>query len=566
MDKQFLKQIRYLGPYLRPHRKILILSFCLSGISTALGMLQPYFSKILIDNVFMVRDATILMPLLSVLIALLIISFFIRVTNSYIYTRYSAKVLFNMREDMFAHLQRIPIGFFTKKKIGDIFSRISSDMADIQAVVTEMIPNYLFNLLTCIITVAILFWLNWKMALLSLSFLPAALVIIRKLRPKLLDLGQHVAQSNADIAHFLFEAISNTSLIRAFGAEKVETGKLTEKQSHILQFILRYQILGAFSGSIPTAFVIINTLVVFGYGGTLVLDGTLTIGSLVAFSVYQGRVFGPLQGLLDSFLSVQKAKVSLARVREILDIEPASEAKGGQVIPEQKLDGDIAFEGVSFAYEKEEPILEDISFKIPTGKTTAIVGPSGIGKTTICHLLLRLFDPDSGQLTWGGIGLEKLSRDWLREKIAIVSQDTILFHTSILENIKFSKPEANDEEVIQAAKAASIHDFIESLPAGYDTTIGDRGVRLSGGQKQRICIARAVLLEPEILVLDEATAFLDSEVEKEINGTIHSLMRGKTIIVVSHRYSTVKHAEKMIVYKKNGIAYEGPVQDYAYAT
>lgn len=565
MQASFLKQIGYLGAYLRPHRRILVFSLMLSAFSTGLGLWQPYFSKLLIDNVFIAGDASKLFPLLFALIFLLVISFVIRVSNNYIYTRYSAGILFKMRSDLFAHLQKIPMSYFSKNKIGDIFSRISSDMADIQAFVTDTVPIYLFNFLTCVITGAILFWLNWKMALMSIAFMPVALIIIYKLRPKLLDLGHNVAQSNADIAHFLFESLGNTSLIRAFGAEKTETARLAEKQTHILKFILRYQVLGIFSGTVPTVFIILNTLVVFGYGGLLVLDGALTIGSLVAFSVYQGKVFGPLQALLDGFLTIQKSKVSLSRVREILDIAPAFEDEGETLLAPAELRGDIEFDRISFAYEKDEPVLRNVSFTIPSGKITAIVGPSGVGKTTICHLILKLFSPDTGILTWGGIGLETFNRAWLRKRIAIVTQDTFLFHTSILENIRFAKPEATEPEIIEAAKAARIHEFIHDLPDGYSTSIGDRGIRLSGGQRQRISIARAILMQPEILILDEATAFLDHKTEHEVRETIQALMKDKITIVVSHQQSAVTHADHIIALDKGGVIYQGPAQGFSHA-
>ncbi len=558
----FLQQIKYIGKYIHPRKRILFFSLSLTTISTALGMIQPYFAKILIDKVFLANNPQILMPILLALVLLLILSFIVRVSNSYIYTRYSARILFNMREDLFEHLQRIPLSFFAKNKIGDIYSRIASDMADIQALVTETIPHYLFNFLTCIITTIILFWLNWKMALMSLCFLPGALFIVHRIRPKLLNLANDVALSNADIAHFLFEALSNTSLIRAFGAEKLESEKLKEKQSHVLNILLKYQILGAFSGSVPTIFTIINTLVVFGYGGFLVLKGVMTIGSLVAFSVYQGRVFAPLQGLMDGFLAVQKSKVALTRVREILDIKPVCQGNSGSILKYGELCGEISFEQVSFAYDEGEPVLNNLSFQIPSGKVTALIGPSGAGKTTICHLIMKLFDPDSGRITLDGIDLKKLRTDWLKKQIALVSQDIFLFHTSILENIRFSKPLASDEQVMEAARAACIHDFIESLPDGYHTMAGDRGVRLSGGQKQRISIARSFLLEPKILILDEATAFLDASVEDRLKDTIHSMMDRKTIIVVSHRFSTIQNADKIIAHDKNGLFYEGTVKGY----
>jgi ABC-type bacteriocin/lantibiotic exporter with double-glycine peptidase domain len=562
MEQSFPRQVLYLSRYLRPHKKVLAVSFSLSAISTGLGMVQPLFAKYLIDKVLLAQQYRLLYPLIVAVISLLLLGFAIRVSNSYMYTRFSARVLFRMREDMFAHLQKVPFSFFSKRKIGDIYTRIASDMADIQALVTEMIPNYLFNLLTCLIAAGILLWLNWKMALMSFGFLPVAMFLVSKIRPRVLALSKKVAETNSDIAHFLFESLSGMSLIRAFGAEKLEHAKLKEKQSGVLNLLLQYQILGVFSSSVPLTYTILNTLVVFGYGGYLVMNGSLTIGSLVAFTIYQGRVFGPLQGIMDGYLGMQKSRIAIQRVREILDVRPAFQ-EDGQVVPAgEPFDGSIAFEKVCFAYEQEEPVLNDLSFEIPAGKVTAVVGPSGVGKTTICHLILRMFDPDSGRVVLDGIDLKEYKVEWLRKQIAIVSQDTFLFHTTILENIRFSKPEASDQDIVEASKAACIHEFIESLPNRYHTVVGDRGVRLSGGQKQRISIARSILMEPKVLILDEATAFLDASAEERLKRTLHLLMKDKTVVVISHRPSAIEWADKIIALRNGVLVYDGPVSGF----
>jgi ATP-binding cassette, subfamily B, bacterial len=557
------RQIRFVGKYFRPHKRVLVLSTLLSIISTALGLIQPYFAKILIDRVLLSGSSSLLIPVLACLVALLLLAFAIRVTNSYVYTHYSARLLFKMREDLLGHLQRIPLAFFSKSKIGDVYSRIASDMADIQQLCTETLPHFVFNVLTCIITVAILLWLNWQMALISFVFLPAGVAMLKRIRPKLTDLARKIAESNADIAHFLFESLSGTSLVRAFGAEALECQRLREKHTQALQILLRYQVLGALSGSVPTFFIVVNTLVVFGYGGSLVLGGTLSIGELVAFSIYQGRVFSLLQSLMDGFLVIQKSTVSLERVGEILRIEPAIGQDGDLFLADEELRGEISFHGVSFRYNENERVLRDLSLQIPAGQTTALIGPSGIGKSTICHLILRLFDPSSGTITLDGTDLRRFKIGWLRSQIALVSQDIFLFHTTILENIRYSRPEAGKEEVVEAAKAACIHDFILSLPQGYHTLVGDRGARLSGGQKQRISIARTILLKPKILLLDEATAFLDAAAEDNLKSTMAKLMHGRTVVVVSHRSSTIRNAQRLVALDTAGLLYEGPFDGFS---
>jgi ABC-type multidrug transport system fused ATPase/permease subunit len=425
-------------------------------------------------------------------------------------------------------------------------------MAEVQGMVTDIFPQYLFNCLTFLFTIAILLWLNWRMALLSLLILPVCVVLITIIRPRLLALSKSVTEANADIAHFLFESLSSTNLIRAYGAECAEGLKLHQQQNRLLRFLLRYQILGASSGSISILFVTINTLIVFGYGGLLVLDGAISVGGLVAFSIYQGRLLGPIQGIMDGYLAIQKTKIALFRVREILDIPKTNHRSGSRTISQRQFAGEICFQGVTFGYEPETPVCENLSLRIPSGCVTALVGPSGVGKTTICHLILRLMAPDTGRITLDGIDLQEIDLDWYRKQIALVSQDTFLFHTSILENIRFARPAASRDTVAAAARAACIDEFITGLPQGYDTNVGDRGLRLSGGQKQRISIARAILLDPRILILDEATAFLDPTVEDRLKQTIRELMQNRVVLVVSHRRSTISGADQVISMEQGG--------------
>jgi ATP-binding cassette, subfamily B, bacterial len=541
---------RYTGKYLKPHKKTVALTFGLSTVSIGLGMIQPLFAQLLIDTVLPTKNARLLLILLGVVVGLFLLSFGLKIVNSFLYTRYSAKVLFSMREDLFSHLQRVPFSFFSKARLGDIYSRMGTDIADIQLFLTDTVPSVLFTFLTCLITIIILIWLNWKMALMSFAFFPVGLWGISRLKPRILTLTRSMAEKNADIAHFLIESLEGNSLIRAYGAAPACCRRLNSLHSQMIGFLMRHQVLNATSGSIPLFFTIINTLVVFGYGGFLVMEGSMTIGGLVAFSVYQGRVFGPLQGLIDSFLVLQKSKVALDRVEEIMRVDTGPVAEGTQRISDEKLKGDIRFKDVFFSYTPEEPLFENLSFQIPPTTITALVGPSGAGKSTLCNLAMGLIDPQGGTITLDDIDIKTLDPEWLRKQFALVSQDTFLFHDTIFENIRFSKPEADEDAIITAAKMACIHDFIQTLPDGYNTIVGDRGVRLSGGQRQRVSIARAILRNPKILLLDEATAFLDHSAETQLKDTLRMLMLDKTLLIVSHRDSTISGASNTITLNK----------------
>ncbi len=560
------RQLRPLGRYVRPYRGVLLASFGLSAVTTVMAMAQPYFAKLFIDHVFVGGRTQVLMPLLAGLIVLFILGFGIRAANRYLYTRYSARMLFQMRHDLFRHLQFMDLRHLDRQKSGDLHSRMGTDLADIQALVTDTLPSVIFSALTCIATLVILLHLNLKMALLGLCFTPVALIGIWALRPRLLKLARQTAQKNAEISHFLFESLNHTRLVRSFSGQDRAEGKLARKHDGMLTLLLRHQVLSILAGAIPAAMVIVNTLIVFGYGGHLVLTHQLSIGSLVAISIYQGRLLGPLQGLLESVLTVQKAKVALARVAEIRQTptteDPHRHVPVGPVAsPTPRAQTGLAFSNVSFAYAQAEPVLKNVSFTIPKGKITALVGPSGSGKSTICHLIMKLYRPDAGRILWDGRDMDRLPSQWVHQRVALVSQDIHLLHASILDNIRFARPEATRAQAEAAARSAMIHKDIESLPNGYNSLVGDNGIRLSGGQKQRISIARALLIAPQILICDEATAFLDRDVEKQVAEVVERLMQDKTMVVVSHRPATVANAHHLIVCDRGEILYEGAAQN-----
>jgi ABC-type bacteriocin/lantibiotic exporter with double-glycine peptidase domain len=561
-EYSFKNQLKFVSKFIHPYKKYLVISLFLSIVSTCLGMVYPYFTKIIIDEVLLGGHSEWLLYVLLIIIVFVIFSFLLRVVNNYIYTLYSAKLLFDMRENLFSHIHKIPLIIFSQKKIGDVHARLSADMGNIQGFITNTLPECLFNVLTCIFTASILLYLNWKMALMCYAIVPGGFFILYKLRAKLIKVSRDLIEKNAEISHFLFESLSGVSTIRAFNAEDKEKYNLKTHHGKLLKTILREQVLGACIGSVPTLFRIINTIVIFGYGGYFAIQGKITIGTLVAFSSYTGRVFGPIKGLMDAYLAVQQSKVSLHRIKSIYDIKPAFYLSEGSVTKSKdELSGSFKMQNVCYGYDTNTNIIDDVSLSILPGKINAIIGQTGAGKTTLCHLMMRLFDPDSGIIKLDDIDIKEYKIRWLRQNISIVTQESFLFNTSIRENINISKPDATENEIVESAKTAYIHDFVKSLPYGYDTVVGDKGVRLSGGQKQRISIARAILLNPQVLIMDEATSSLDVSTEENLKEMLNQIMKNKTIIIVSHRLSTIRRSDHVIMLHEGKKIEEGHPED-----
>lgn len=528
----------------------------LSIFATLFGLGYPLFAKFFIDEVLLQGNTHLLFILTVGMFTLALLSFCLGSVNRYLYTWISTRILFDMRIVLYQHLQKLSLLFYTRTKIGEILSRINTDLAEVQRIITDALLSAFTNILTLIGTTGFLLWLNYKLFLASSLLIPFATLGLRYFRPKIADMTREIRDRNADLGSFLIETFSGIKLIKAFGAESLQAERFARKHQEYVRAVLKLQKLSIFSSSIPGLLLPSTSLIVFLYGGHLVITGGMTIGDLIAFSAYLIRVFGPVQGLMGLYIQLQRVRISLERIFELMAIEPEVKEKEGALLLEN-VKGVVEFENVSFGYEPDKPILKNVSFHVPEGTTFAIVGPSGMGKTTIIDLLLRFYDPQRGSIQIDGIDLRDLKIQSLRDHIAVVSQETFLFHTTLEENIRYGKSSASQEEIIQAAQAAYIHDFIESLPKKYETLVGERGVRLSGGERQRVAIARAILKSPKILILDEATSSLDWMSEQHVREALQELMRGRTTIIVTHRLSSVQNAHQILVIHEGQIVQQG---------
>ncbi|HWP49225.1 MAG TPA: ABC transporter ATP-binding protein [Candidatus Limnocylindrales bacterium] len=534
--------------------------FFLSILATLFGLGYPLFTKFFIDEVLLKGNTQLLVTLTVGMFVIALLGFLLAGVNRYLYTWISARILFDMRMALYRHLQGLSLRFYTRTKIGEILARINTDLAEIQRITTDVLLSSFTNLLTLMGTLGFLLWLNYRLFLVSSLLLPWVALGLRYFRPRIADKAREIRDRNADLGSFLIETFQGIKLIKAFGAEELEVERFARKHEAYIQAVLDLQKLSIFSGGISGLLLPTTSLLVFLYGGHLVITGSMTLGDLIAFSAYLIRAFGPLQGLLGLYVQLQRARISLQRVFELMTLEPEVKEKEGAISPES-IKGEVEFEEVSFEYEPGKPVLQNVSFRVPAGTTVAIVGPSGMGKTTLIDLLLRFYDPQKGSIKIDGIDLRDLKIRFLRDHIGVVGQETFLFHATIEENIRYGKNSASREEVIRAAQAAYIHDFIESLPQKYETIVGERGVRLSGGERQRVAIARAILKSPRILILDEATSSLDWMSEQYVRTMLAGLMRGRTTIIVTHRLSSVQNAHQILVLHEGQIIQQGIHED-----
>lgn len=542
MDPELRRAFAYLQPYWRR----LSLVFAISVVSTATTLAVPYLTKDLIDTALIGRNYAALQRIVLWFALLGVFSFVLNVASGLRYTRVSADILFDMRLALYEHLQRLSPRFYARTRLGDIIARINGDISEIQRVAAEAALAWVGNVLFLVGSLAMMLWLDWKLTAIALALMPLSLWALVHYRRRLERRVGELRQRSADIGSFLIETLQANTLVVTSNAQQREVARFRRLNDAFIGAVMSMQRITYFAGGLPGTLLSVAAAVVFLYGGSRVIEGTLTLGTFGAFLAYQMRLFAPVQALMGLYASLATARVSWRRVLELLDA-PVDVRQHERAQPLSSVRGDLSFERVTLATDRGVRVLDDVSFEVRRGECVAVVGASGSGKSTIALLVTRLLDPDAGVVRLDGHDLRGIATADLRRHVVLVEQEPILLHGTIAENIRYVCPDATDEQVRAAARAAGIAGFIESLPQGYQTLVGERGLAVSAGERQRLALARAFLADPTVLVLDEPTAALDPESERHVTEGYESVMRDRTTVLISHRRELAMRADRVVV-------------------
>jgi ATP-binding cassette subfamily B protein len=551
------RSLRSLFNYILPYRRRLAVVLLVSLVSTGLSLWLPYLTKSLVDDALIGRNLGALQRVVLLFAAAGAAGFVLTLVSGLQYTRVSADILFDMRRELYEHLQRLSPRFYASTRLGDIVSRINNDIAEIQRIAAEAALAWVGNVLFLAGAVAILIWMDWRLFLAGLATLPAAAWALVQYRRRVESRVQDVRERSADIGSFLIETLQGVRTVATSNAQAREVSRFTRLNDAFIAALMRLQRVHYLSGGLPTLLLGAGTAVVFVYGGWRVVQGTMTLGTLAAFMAYQARVVAPVQALMGLYGGLATARVSWMRVAALLETPPeVVERPDAPPLPDVR--GLVEFQDVTLTHGRGAAVLDGVSFRADPGQIVAIVGASGSGKSTIADLLVRLLDPDAGSIRLDGHDLRTLRIADVRRHIQAVDQDPVLFHASIEENVRYSRPSASDAELARALEAAGIARFVATLPDGLRTIVGDRGLALSAGERQRLVLARAFLTSPAILVLDEPSAALDPAVEREVIAGYRQLMRGRTVILISHRLDVIRTADRAVVLDGARVVEAGP--------
>jgi ATP-binding cassette subfamily B protein len=570
--------VRRIAGYAKPYRLWLSLFLIVTILDALITVVNPLLLAAIIDKGILGHDLAIVIGLASAVAAVAIFDAFLGFAIRWHSSRIGEGLIYDLRTEVFSHVQQQPIAFFTRAQTGSLVSRLNSDVIGAQQAITSTMASVVSNILTVGAILVTMFLLSWQISLIALVLIPLFLLPARRVGRRLQRLTRESMQLDAAMGSTMTERfnVAGAMLVKLFGRPREESEVFAERAGRVRDIGVVQSMYGSVFFISLSLLAALATAVVYGVGGTLAVRGALQVGTLVALAQLLVRVYGPIASLSNVQISVMTALVSFDRVFEVLDLKPLiAERPDAVVLPAraQSADGlvapEIEFDDVSFRYPSasevslaslesialrapERPasaagVLHDVSFRARSGQLTALVGPSGAGKTTITALAARLYDPNEGAVRIGGHDIKDVTLESLHDVVGVVTQDAHLFHDTIRANLLYARPSATELELIEACEAAQIWDLISSLPDGLDTVVGDRGYRLSGGEKQRVALARLLLKAPSVVVLDEATAHLDSESEVAVQRALKSALSGRTSLVIAHRLSTVREADQILV-------------------
>ncbi|CAE6929042.1 ABC transporter ATP-binding protein [Ectopseudomonas oleovorans] len=543
-DPELLRRsLAWLFGFVRPHRRAIAALLGLSLCASLLVLAQPWLTKSLIDDGLLARDFPRLLQVALAMVAVGILGTLLSGINRYLHTGLSGRILFALRDDLYRHLQQLSPAFYGRKRLGDILSRLDGDVAEIQRFAVDSLFSAVSSVIGLLGAVALMLVLSWQLSLLLALLIPLEVLWLRWMRRKVEREVRSLRERSADVSSFLVETLPAMKFIQASAAQQRESARLEGLGQGYMRQLLKVQVTEFFTHALPGTLTSLSRACAFLIGGYWVIQGTWQVGALIAFSTYLGMAVGPVQSLLGLYVALQRMTVSLGRVME-LQQEPVSVRQPAAPSPLAEGGGELRLEAVHFSHEQRSgAVLRGVDLVILAGLKVAISGASGVGKSTLIDLLQRFYDPDQGRVLLDGVDLRELDLFALRRSIAVVSQDIVLFRGTLAENLSYSAPSASREALQRVARLARLDELIASLPQGLDSPLGERGQQLSGGQRQRIAIARALLQEPRILVLDEATSAVDEATEREVIAAIDQLFAGRTRILISHRPSTLREAD-----------------------
>lgn len=547
-----------ISAYFLPYWKQTIVVLLILLLSSGLGLLPPIFVQHIVDDALPNKDMRLLAELVLISLAATVASGLLGVLQSYLNSYISQNIVYDMKNQMYRHLQKMPMQFYSNVKQGEVITRMTSDISGIQGVFNSTVVNFASNLFILVTTVGTLFVMNWKLAVLGICVIPLFLVPTRKMGRLRWKIAKQTQEKMSEQNHIIQEtlSISGYLLMKLFTKEKKEYEGFQAVNAETARLQIRESMAGRWFMMMLSTFTSIGPMLIYLYGGYLYIQGEISVGEIISFVALLGRIYGPFGQMTNLYVDINRSIALFERIFDYFDMEPVIVNEPG-ARPLDISGQDIVFEDVSFAYKKDKPALQHVSFTAAAGTMTALVGPSGAGKTTITNLLPRLYERTSGSIRIGGTDIRDLTLESLRSQIGLVTQDSYLFNGTIRENVMYANDSASEEDMKKACKAAYIHDFIMELPEGYDTVVGNRGMKLSGGEKQRISIARVLLKNPAVIIMDEATSSLDTVSEYDIQKAMSVLLQNKTSIVIAHRLSTVLAADRILVVQDGAIAEEG---------